>query len=319
MLKNQQILYAKSALELGSFKKASHAHNISEPAFSRNIASLEDSLGVKLFSRHSTGVAPTVYGQALAKHGEKILVAVSEFEREIRILKGLGSGELSVALGPYPAELSGHRAFARLIAEHPDLRGEITVSDWHKVEELVVMRKADLAIAELSVAQNNKHLVVEPLSQHNFVFFCRSGHPLISKNEIHKYDLSHYPLVLIKLPARLSHIFPGKLFPIPNTDYVAPSIEVHEVVISRQIVASSDAVSVAIPYQIRNELSEGIFTILPILEPWMVSNYGFIYVKDRTLSPVAEKYISLVKKIEKDVGNCNLKLIKNYLPEKVFL
>lgn len=314
MIKNQQLLHAKAALEYGSFKKAAHAHNISEPAFSRSIAKLEQSLGVKLFSRSQTGVTATVYGRVLEKYGEIVINAISELEREVSLIKGLGIGELSVALGPYPAEISCHTALANLISEHPDLKCRIMVADWREVEALVSTYKADLGIAELSIAKENKQLHVEPFGKHRFVFYCRSGHPILKKKTITKDDFMDYPSVLLRLPARMSKVFPGRLFPVEDSDHVIPSIEFQDIVLSRELVLKSDALGAGTPLQAQKELAEGSLSVIPIFEPWMTLNYGFMYLKERVLSPAAERYMTMVLEVEKDVVLRNEKLMKRYLP-----
>ncbi len=174
-------MHALAALEHGSFKKAAKAHHLSEPAFSRSITNLEQSLGIKLFSRSPHGVTPTVYGELLYNYGGKVIDAISELEREIRLRKGLDIGELSLALGPYPSEISCHTALAHLIEHYPDIRCSITVADWQSVEKLVENHDVDLGIAEISIASTNKHLEVEALNKHKFFFYCRSEHPLLKK------------------------------------------------------------------------------------------------------------------------------------------
>jgi DNA-binding transcriptional LysR family regulator len=314
MIKNQQIAHALALLKLRNFRKAAHDQNISQPAFSRSIAKLEESLGVQLFHRHPSGVTETVYGQILQKYGGQIIAATAEFEREIRITQGLGTGELCVALGPYPAELTGHRAVGRLVSEYPELHCKIVVSDWYEVEKMVVSRSADLGLAELSVADKNEHLKIEPIGKHRFVLYCRSGHPILGKSRVLKNDLDHYPVVLIKLPIRMGHVFPGKFFPEENTSNMIPSVEIQDLALSRQIVAESDAISAATPYQIENELENGTLSVIPFAASWMNLNYGFIYLKDRALSPVATKYMSILKELETDVDQRNSALIEKYLP-----
>ncbi len=72
------------------------------------------------------------------KYASQILSAVHELEREITLMKEGGIGELSIALGPYPAEFSGHRAVGRLIKNAPDIRCKVFVESWDEVEKLVM-------------------------------------------------------------------------------------------------------------------------------------------------------------------------------------
>ena len=314
MIRYQQIVHARALLEHKNFRKAAESENISQPAFSRSIANLESSLGVTLFNRQRGNVSPTSYGEILAKHLGSILGATSEFEREINIFKELGGGELSVAMAPYPAELSGFSAIGKLTSEYPDIKCKVTSSDWYDVERLVIERKADLGLAELSEAKLNSDLEVEILGQHKFGFFCRSGHPLLQNKTIRKDDFNNFPLVLIKLPIRLSPYFPGKLTPEEGTTNVLPPIQIQDLYQSRKIIRESDAFSAATPLQIVRELEEGEFQFLPYTAPWMVLNYGFIYERGRLLSPAAIKFMDIVKEIEQQVLLRNDVLYQKYIP-----
>ena len=312
MIKNQQLINAHALLEYRNFRKAAHSQNISQSAFSRSIANLEASLGVELFHRSPSGISPTIFGKTLFKYSKQILISTRELEREIDIIKGLGEGELSVAMGPYPAELSGHKAAGRILSKSPDLRCKMVVAGWREVEKMLMARSIDLGFAELGDAQKNKYLEIEPVGSHQFVFFCRPGHPLLQNKTISKEKLDAYPLALIRLPGRLAPFFPGKLFQDKGFDYAIPAVEIQDLTFSRQIIIESDAFSAAAPLQIQNELENGTFSVIPFFAPWMILNYGFMYFRDRVLSPITKRYMEVVREIEEDVKVRNLALLSNY-------
>lgn len=164
------------------FRQAAKAEHITQPAFSRSIANLENSLGVVLFNRQRGKVTPTKYGEILEKHIYLILESTSELEREIAIHRDLLVGELSVAMAPFSAEMSGYKALGSLISEHPKIHCRVTSSDWDDVERLVQEKKADVGFAELYEAEKNKMISTELIGQYQVVFFCRYGHPLLRKN-----------------------------------------------------------------------------------------------------------------------------------------
>lgn len=313
MIKYHQLLHARALLLHENFRKAANEVNISQPAFSRSIANLEDTLGVQLFNRQRGKVTPTPFGEVLRKHSSLIINSTLELEREIEIVKDVGEGELHVALAPYPSEISGHYALGKLIAQHPKIRCSASVSDWNNVEKLVLERKTDLGFAEISQARNNKKLVTELIGEHQFVFFCRSGHPLTQKKQVLKEDLFNLPIVSIRLPNRISPFFPGKMFSAKDSTHMLPSVEIYDLASSRQIVMESDACSACAPIQIQHELETDKLSIIPFHEPWMKLNYGFMYDRERLLSPVAMKYMSLVKEVEKNAALRNKKIIEAYV------
>lgn len=70
-----------SVVELRSLNRASQVAGLSQPALTQGIAKLERQLGVRLFERHSGGVAPTAAGLALAERTRRAFAYLSLKER----------------------------------------------------------------------------------------------------------------------------------------------------------------------------------------------------------------------------------------------
>src|SRR6056297_262108 len=177
--KLRQLAHAVALCRFGSFRRAAEAEHISQPALSRSIQSLEESLGVVLFDRHSTEIAPTAFGEALLARAGTILAEAEELEREMQLLQGLDTGRLSVGMGLFAAELSGDPALADLLKAHPKLRVSVRLRYWGELENAVLSREVDLGFGEVAHLKNSPELLVDPVGCHELVFFCRPGHPIL--------------------------------------------------------------------------------------------------------------------------------------------
>src|SRR5690349_3706936 len=58
-----------TVVQCGSMAKAAHRLAVSQPAISKAIADLEQTLGVRLLDRGPQGVEPTLYGSVLVRRG----------------------------------------------------------------------------------------------------------------------------------------------------------------------------------------------------------------------------------------------------------
>ncbi len=298
MIKNRQLEHALALHKHESFHRAAQAMHLSQPAFSRSIRNLERQLGVTLFDRGPGGVRPTLFGEALLKRAHSIVEETQELRREIELLQGLESGGLSVAMGPYPSELSGGRAAGELIRRYPKLKAQFTLGDWRKIGTQVLTRSIDLGFADVSEAQTYDELVVEVVGRHPLIFFARKDHHLAKLPKVTKAKIDRYPLVAIRIPARVARNFPGKAVTEELTNNLIPSIEVEDLAMARIIVAGSDAISAAIPSQVPSLLETGQFALLRYMQSELKLKYGFIYRRDRMLSPAAEMFMKLVRDIE---------------------
>ena len=73
-LHDMRVLIA--VVEAGSMHKAAERLRTSQPAISRSISDLEQSIGVRLLDRSPRGIRPTPYGRVLVKRG---VAAFDEF------------------------------------------------------------------------------------------------------------------------------------------------------------------------------------------------------------------------------------------------
>ena len=143
------------------------------------------------------------------------------------------------------------------------------------------------------------------------ILFCRRNHPLVGRRRLSTDDLAGYPTVTPRLPPRAVGLFPGRTRPDRESGDLLPSVEVDDLASARIVVANSNAFGVATPLQIEPWLRRGEFSVLPFDAPWLELNYGFIYLRNRMLSPAAEAYMQLVGRIEEEVRGHNRALMQD--------
>ncbi|RKZ46161.1 MAG: hypothetical protein DRQ58_09130 [Gammaproteobacteria bacterium] len=316
MVKLNQLENALALETHGNFYRAAIAQNISQPALSRSIQKLENSMGTILFNRNQDRVVPTDFGKILLARAKTIVGEAGELQREMTQLQDLEAGHLSVSFGVYPAELSGCRAIGELIRLHPNLHCQIKVHEWRFIIRQVIDRSIDLGVAEISTLRDDDAtLAIEPLGRHDAVFFCRKGHPLLGRSKVSKADLDKYPLAAVNLPPRVVKLFPGMTRVSKTTGDLAPSVEIDNLAMARSIVEKSDAFGTATLLQIEPWLKSGSIGVLPYRRKWLKLSYGFIYLRHHQLSPVAIKFMELMRSIETRLMRRNMELMKQMFPD----
>ena len=315
MLSFRHIAHVLALHQYGSFRRAASSLNISNPALSRSIARAEEVVGARLFDRGPNGVTPTVFGELLIDRGRDLLQGNEDILREFKLMRGLDSGDIVIALGPYAAEMSGHLAAARMLNRHPALKIRMVTCRFQEAMESVVRREADLAYAEISDA-DPEFLETEVVGNRPFAFFVRSGHPLTRLPRLSRDDFRAFPLVLSRLPERLVDAFP---FPMrresqDGSAFLVPQVDCLDASMSRLYVRESDAVSVAAMAQIREELRDGSFQVLPFWEDWMHLQYGFASLRGRTLAPGARIFTTEARQIEQALAEEDEQLWREFFP-----
>jgi DNA-binding transcriptional LysR family regulator len=290
-LQLRQLHYAVALAEEGNFSAAARRLHLSQPALSRSISSLEQALGANLFDRGSTGVTPTAIGRIVVERGRALLAGASEAEREVKLALGLEIGALNVGAAPYPANISVGRACGLLLRDHPGLRLDVRVGDWSLLVQLVLEGRLDIAVAEISAAEEDHLLETEPLPRHYGFFICNPNHPLRREPVLSLEKILAFPLVAPSLPERFL-----SLSSVHRVDTFR---------LVREIVRASDAVGMASASQIASDERNGLLCRLPLSVPWLHTGYGFVRLKGRTPSPAALAFMEKVREVEAELAREN--------------
>lgn len=238
----KQLHHASLLVAAGSFTVAARNANLTQSAFSRSIEKLEHQLGEQLFDRRSDGVQPTVFGLALTDGARDIEGRIEAITQQFDEIRGLVTGTLRVALGVYPAEISGHRALGQMMDQYPGISLRARICNWEDVNERVLSGSVDLAYAVVDQAAADTRLEVEPVISHELAYYVRSSHPLAGLRLVTPEQIDEYPLVSIRVPAALAPMVSGKAEVDAGTGFLIPSIEIDDFSVARCIVQAGNAV-----------------------------------------------------------------------------
>ncbi len=129
----------------GSFSAAADALGYTQPAVSRQIATLEGEVGTQLVRRVPQGAVLTDAGLLLVERAEAILVNLASAEEELRQLAGLDGGRLRLASFASAAASIMPLAIARFRERHPAVELDIAMADPY--ESLPRLRTGELDFA----------------------------------------------------------------------------------------------------------------------------------------------------------------------------
>lgn len=129
--------------EAGSFTHAGDKLNLSQSAVSRQISSLEESLGVPLFHRHARGLLLTEQGELLQKAAKDIFSKLSMIEGQIVDSKQLPEGPLRITTTEFIGSTWLAPRLQDLQEQHKDIQLTMLLDD--RILNLG-MREADAAI-----------------------------------------------------------------------------------------------------------------------------------------------------------------------------
>ncbi len=134
---------ALAVLEEGSLSGAARALGLTQPTLGRQIAALERALGVALFTRSPTGLAPTEAALILAPYARSLKATAAALHRAVASeAEGL-SGRVRITASEVVGAEVLPAILAGLHARHPGLAVDVMLSD--RMQDLL-HRDADIAV-----------------------------------------------------------------------------------------------------------------------------------------------------------------------------
>src|SRR5262249_52045996 len=100
----RQYRHVLALADHASFRKASEALGITQPALTTSLFQMGRDLGQRLFDRHGQMISPPVFGAIVVETARKMLDSQELMTRAIGQTAALDAGELSVGVGPYTAD-----------------------------------------------------------------------------------------------------------------------------------------------------------------------------------------------------------------------
>ena len=130
----------------GNISKAAEQLFISQPAISKSIRKLEQSLDVTLFSRNSRGVQLTEEGEILYDYVQKAFYALQTGESRIKKINELGIGHLHIGVSTTLCKYMLLPYLQEFIKLHPHIRITIECQSTNHTLQLLKENKIDVGL-----------------------------------------------------------------------------------------------------------------------------------------------------------------------------
>lgn len=209
-----------------NFTKAADSLFVSHSTISRQIKSLEKSLGVRLLIRDNRSVSLTRAGAILLERGEKLFEEIEEIEATVKKAGSGLTGNLMIAsLNFYHQPLFD--LYKQFTSQYPDIVFSVQHRDVGLISELIDTERADLGIAfSYEFDDYRPDLEVFTLYRDRFCVVVSEDHEFAGRKSIHLRDLQKEKLLFLNnLQFKFFQRFDNALGTTPNryNDFVQPS------------------------------------------------------------------------------------------------
>lgn len=170
----KELFYFKTIADEKSISQAARKLFIAQPSLSQYIKRIEDSLGIHLFNRTSTGLSLTYAGERYYLMATQVLKMYENFEFEISDINNLRAGRIHVGITRHLGSCLLPKVLPRFRAICPNI--------------------------EISISEVTSSLQEEQLLAGKLNFSLMHAPPLESRNKAVNYELLNTDPFLIALP-----------------------------------------------------------------------------------------------------------------------
>lgn len=283
-LKTRHLMLLSAIGEEGNICNAAETLSMSQPAASRLLRELEQTLGTELFERQARGVKANRFGQALIRHARNALSCLNEAAAEIDSLQSGRTGQVQV--GCIGASAAGivPRAVAGVARNYPLVRVHVTVDTNERLLALLCEARLDLMVGRLP-AGHDARFTFHPLSEEPISAVARKDHPL-SKRPCDLMDVTAASWVVppagTLLRQRFALMFRDRGLPSPER-----LVETDSPLIAARLLQETDFLAVLPRAVARFYVDCGLIDELPLDLPCDLGPFGVIARKGLLLSPAA--------------------------------
>ena len=259
----------------GNISKAAKELYISQPAISKAISKLEDSLGLSLFTRSSRGVQLTSEGEILFEHTREAFDALDRGEQELKRIQEFDIGHLRIGVSNTLCKYILLPYLKTFIDQYPHMK--VTIESQAPAQTLARLeqQKIDLGlVAEPSVRRDLAFIPVMDI-QDTFVttpnylenLYLREGQDtsLFETGNIMLLDTSNMTRHHVDEYMAENNIFPHQILEVTTMDLL---IEFAKIGLG---------IACVIKELVQKELDSGMLVEIPLDIPIHRRTIGFAY------------------------------------------
>ena len=275
-----------------SFSKASEQFHISQPSLSAIVRNLEETLGARLFDRHTRSVALTPVGAEFLAIARRLLsdfddafVSISNF------IEG-NEGALNIAASPSVMASFLPAALKEFRAAYPRVKVQLYEEIFEQCIDLLRNQKVDVALTPRK--ETAEDLLQFELFEDRLVLVCPNEHPLARLGSVQWAQIARYGQIVMKVASNVRQLIDQE----HTRRGITPTnvYEVDRVSSMVSFIAAGHGVGI-LPYSLFRPYDRATVTCRRISDGAVSRTICASRLKALSPSPMAESFIGLCERL----------------------
>lgn len=294
-MNSRQLQYAIALSELLNFSQVAEKLSISQPALSKQILSLENELGVKLFDRSTNPLTITPAGQHFIRHAQDLLFKEDQLLRTMEQFKSGDAGQLVIGVTPFRSSYMISEMVKEFRKTYPHIQIKLQEAGSDLLRKEAAEGKYDFAVVNLPVDESTLDVIPLESDRLALVIPQEYRHLISIETDCKEIDFGlcrDLPFVVVHQGQEMRSLF-DKLCTLNDFD---PHIAAEVVSLTTAwSIASAGVAATLLPLQYVNcnQIGDGL-TVVGIKNTIYTRQPAIITRKGQYISPYARYAIDLL-------------------------
>ncbi len=279
-----------------SFTRAAEELNVTQPAVTIQVKSLERSLNLKLIQQLGKKIQLTESGEFLYQYAEKIFDLVSDAKEKMRDFKKLMRGTLRIGTTKNYARYIMPSLLSEFQRRFPGIKVILDEGNSEDMAKSVLEKKNELAlISQLNLDRKIKSFFFSTVE---FVLVVSPEHRFSQRKSISLRELNGEPVILrekgsgsraaILRKFQEYGIWPSVIIEASSLDFIVGYVK------------QNKGMSFMFEPDIKEELERGTLRVIFIEEGNIIFFTDIIYHSEKTLSPPGQAFLNVVNDLKRE-------------------
>jgi DNA-binding transcriptional LysR family regulator len=289
-------------VQRGSMAKAAEQLRVSQPAISKVVADLEHALGVRLLDRGRRGVEPTLYGRALVKRAMIAFDELKQGVRDIAFLADPTAGDLTIGCADSIAATILRPIMDRFSAKHPSVTVRVETIPSPAINDVGLHdRRYDLVLGRrpMQLAELPDDLHVEFLFDDRVVVTAGRHTAWARRRKVTLADLADQRWVLPPKERSWTYGFVAQAFAARGLAMPTVNLMTFSLPLVMHALTTGSFVTVLPGTVPALHAGSELLKVLPVELPACSWPVEIVTLKNRTLSPVADRFVECAREFAK--------------------
>ena len=281
-----------------SFTRAAEELNVTQPAVTIQVKSLEKSLNLKLIQQVGKRMQLTEAGEMLYQYAEKIFDLVRDADEKMKDFKKLMRGTLQIGTTKNYARYIMPSLLSEFQRRFPRIKVILDEGNSEDMAKSVLEKKNELAlISQLNLDRKIKSIFFSTVE---FVLVASPEHRFSQRKSISLRELNGEPVILrekgsgsrtaILRKFQEYGIWPSVILEASSLDFIVGYVK------------QNKGVSFMFEPDIKEELEKGTLRVISVEEGNIVFFTDIIYHSEKSLSPPSQAFLKMITELKKELA-----------------